>query len=422
MIFVGMSGIGENISQPKIQKYISGTKSIHKENNSRARSPDPENRRGAKMEMRVRNRTSQQQNERPPVRRGFTLLELLVAIVIISVLAAFLLPAIQGIVGTGKEAAVRAEISQLESAIATFKQKYGIEPPSSIRLYEAATGDPSWATDSANDASRVASRAIIQRIWPNFDFTLNRDINGDQVRNSVFQLYGPECLVFFLGGVNTYSPGVDLKPGVAGTDDDGNGVVDDDNEYFYSGSDDTVALTPSGFSKNPSNPFVVGAGQVSEGPFFEFVPSRLANSSATNFKVYRDPLGGQTTPYYYLSSYEGSGYKRFGLDGRPGVAGFDDDSDSKIDFDDAPTNTIPDVAEINWAGSDDEFPSATFVMYQQSSGGVAHKPKSFQIISPGIDGLYGVGGVFDISQSNSGLSSKDDYDNITNFASGKLKP
>ncbi len=63
----------------------------------------------------------------------------------------------------------------------------------------------------------------------------------------------------------------------------------------------------------------------------------------------------------------------------------------------------------------------------------AQKPQSFQIISPGYDGEYGSGGVFNPQLANSGLVGYDangntlnpdtrQFDNLTNFNGGRLKP
>ncbi|MCA9098384.1 MAG: hypothetical protein KDA36_08360, partial [Planctomycetaceae bacterium] len=70
--------------------------------------------------------------------------------------------------------------------------------------------------------------------------------------------------------------------------------------------------------------------------------------------------------------------------------------------------------------------------FRVASGGAFHKAKSFQIISPGQDYEYSSNHpaaptlsdlVYDASASNSGLGTDAfSYDNITNFASGKLKP
>lgn len=357
---------------------------------------------GAKMEMRERNRSTQQILKRHRARRGFTLLELLVAIVVITILAAFILPAVTGVFGTAKESSVRNEISQLESAIATFKQKYGIEPPSYIKLYESpdtgddmTSADPSWRKDTTADEMtyphRVASRALIQRMWPNFDFSIARDLDHDGNTTDYYILRGSDCLVFFLGGMLQFGPGTDGQPGVAGTDDDGANGADDAAELGFLGSDDTAVL--AGFSKNPANPFATPTnGEVREGPFFEFTTSRLRKSgimtapAPADFLRYLDPLGGQTSPYLYLSSYDGTGYH---------------------------TADIP--ASTNLSGP-----------FLTASGGPAQKQKNSQIISPGADSLYSLSGgsvIYDISQSNNGLGTNNAaYDNITNFSNGRLKP
>jgi hypothetical protein len=85
-----------------------------------------------------------------------------------------------------------------------------------------------------------------------------------------------------------------------------------------------------------------------------------------------------------------------------------------------------------------------------SQSNFAHKPKGYQIISPGADSEYGNGGWYDPKAALSGLSEDQngnkvldyspnpleedldgdniidpytfDYDNITNFSGGKLKP
>ncbi|MCA9092996.1 MAG: hypothetical protein KDA68_05890, partial [Planctomycetaceae bacterium] len=250
-----------------------------------------------------------------------------------------------------------------------------------------------------------------------------RDINADYDRTGTFVLTGPECLVFFLGGCFMYGPGPDGAPGVVGADDDGNTINDDAIEYFYSGSDDTVLLTPSGFSKNPTNPFLVVAGESTDGPFFEFSPSRLNKSKfAVDFFVYVDSIPSQSNPYVYLSSYEGKRYPTTNS-----VSGVWLNTDSVGYMQRAYYQSIPDQSEAK---------SAT-----------PHKPKSFQIISPGQDSRYGVGGVYTPGKEFSGLNTNpkedinnnglldpgedlnsngeldepsSDYDNITNLAPGRL--
>ncbi len=320
------------------------------------------------------------QTHRPPVHRpahagreGFTLIELMIVIVIIAAIAGLLLPAIAGARRGARITEVRNEISQLESAISDFKATFGVEPPSAITLHEQASG---WATDPAN-------RALIRSVFGNkYNFSVNRDINGDGDTNDTIVLKGDQCLVFFLGGMYDTSTG---------------------------------ALT--GFSSNPTNPFDRSSSGTRMGPFITFDPGRIrtsvtgvtyaANRHLDRFPVYVDKLDGQQRPYLYAANYQGQGYN-------------DTATYSDIESDAAPNFRIYRTNTKNLATDPDTAP---------------WKPQGVQIISPGFDGEYGLGGVFKPTTDirlpallRSGgvdvvdLNRRAERDNITNFHSGELDP
>ena len=288
-------------------------------------------------------------------RSAFTLLELLAVITIISILLALILPVISGIIGRGDDAAVSAEITQLDQALASFKAKYGEYPPSNLIIPNSSTN---W------DAK---SRSIVRKFWPQFAFgtcggnTLSDGTVGYPA--DPVHLSGPACLVFFLGGV-------DGDPG------------------------DTV-YTPSGFSNNPISPWMpagytgTATPPTSEnrvGPFFQFEDAdRLVPLGADKGVGYLDPYPGQTTPYMYISGAGRNLPKENG------------------------TGATPDTFDVGGAVPDMEF------AYSKEDGKTYYKSDSYQLISPGVDGRYGPGGVwaegFTFPQNR-----YDERDNITNFS------
>ena len=64
------------------------------------------------------------------IRRGFTVVEVLVAITIIAILAAILTPVVGSALRRANEFAIESEMSQLDLAIEHFKSDNGFYPPS----------------------------------------------------------------------------------------------------------------------------------------------------------------------------------------------------------------------------------------------------------------------------------------------------
>lgn len=299
---------------------------------------------------------------RPPrsaasaLRQGFTLIELLAVITILSILIAFLLPAIFGVNKGARIQQVKGEFVALDTAIKSFKQEFGIEPPSNITLCEVP----------ANWSTYPLSQAVIGRMWPQFDFTLARDLNGDgDATDAPISLNGSECLVLFLGGV------------------------------FVNGE-------PTGFSRIPANPWTTG-GTNRLGPFFEFKKDRLMTGS-NGVPMYADPITGTQSPFLYATSNEGQGYNEAAALPR-----------TALDF---PANTLTYYYRQGTETTDPSVSAFTSAFWNKNG---------YQIISAGFDRKFGVGGPYQkgnlpIFTGTTPAARDFERDNITNFSDGLLIP
>lgn len=296
-----------------------------------------------------------QKNNLTNARRGFSLIELMVVMVIIAILMALILPAISGARQRARIAQVSAEVTQLDNAIAKFKSVYNLEPPSS--LYIPAAGG-TWG---------AADRSKVRSIWPQFNFATNGGLSiptRAAVKTGDIHLSGAECLVFFLGGIENTQ------------------------------SDPPVVL---GFSKDPQSPWNP-AGTNREGPFFEFDNSRFTDLDNDGLLEFADPLPDQQTPYMYLSS-QGRNYKRTNAAG----------------------STLAEQDDYDVHGGNSNTKDLQAVYLKTAAPVQAHRPDSYQIISPGPDATYGLGGVYKDGSELTNARTVE-ADNITNFSGGQLKP
>lgn len=313
-------------------------------------------------------------------RSGFTLIEIMAVIVIVAILIGLLLPALSSARTRVRQGQVRAEISQLENGIGNFKNRFGMDPPSRIVLWESASAwNTAATTNNTYKQDAIETLAIMRSLWPSFDVSVDHDFDGNgSISSNPAIIIAGECLVFFLGG----PPSGSLANG----------------------------FSVSGFSKNPANPFLTGGTR--EGPFYEFKADRFTDVNGNGFPEYKDPFPGQTAPYLYFSSYDGTGYRE-PMTGVTSEYG----------------NTL-----------------GAWLAYRQGSTVSASpfKSKSVQIISPGQDKQYGPGGPYVAGASdplpawssssfsnwntNAGTQSfttanRDvERDNITNFSNTVLVP
>lgn len=299
-------------------------------------------------------------------RHGFSLIELLVVIVIIGILMALILPALNGARIRAKITAVATEITQLDQALVSFESKFKSLPPSSLTIPVNAA---SWS---------AADRQKILRIWDQFDFSTcgglgstAAGIPGAYPASPVY-LNGAECLVFFLGGVNA-------NPDPSGT------------PQFI------------GFANNSQYPWAIYP-QNRDVPFFENFNLRMLDLDGDNAREFKDSLPDQESPYLYFSS-QGKSY---------------DKMNSLTAYDDFDVNG-PWIDPMGVPHDGRDNPKDLSSIYLGSDGKTPLRDQGYQIISPGIDKLYGLGGVYTDGEELKG-ARKDEADNITNFSGGVLRP
>lgn len=351
-------------------------------------------------------RTAHRQIQNQPI-RGFTLIELMVVVVIIAVLLALLVPALGRARVAATEVKVISEIKALESALSAFRSKYGCDPPSQFVLYLTSAG---WQNDSVN-------RAVARRIWPQIDFTMGDSSGGTAGKGTAYPSFWYDNIKITVGG----NPAIAMNSG-------------ESMLFFLGGVIDVQGpnQVPVGFAKNSLYPFAPRSVTVNrEGPFFNGFSdiARIKDIDGNGVNEWYDPIPNQTVPYLYFSSYEGRAYNTV-YSGSGSYTG------------ELPTTSggnflyIHDIYRV-WSGSGTppSPPATPTSLVTGTSAGInsiqnsnPQNPQSCQIISPGYDGDFGQGGVFNINLANSGLTDSNGkpdtaaFDNLTNFNGGRLKP
>lgn len=362
--------------------------------------------------------------------RGFTLIELMAVIVIIGILLALLIPAINGAVKTARNGAAYIELTTISQALANFKAKYHCHPPSRIVVSESGNYTKTFLRAAAGDeAANLSDRSVhwLRRMWPKFDPTAptnNKnwfDYNGNGVNDfttpdatkGVYVLNGPECLVFFLGGVPDRFNG------------------------------DQWAV--KGFSASPANPVIpinTPLGTNRSSPLYDFTASRLVDTNGNGFPELADSITGK--PVVYFSAYEGVGYD-------PDDCNFVEEGNLT---DGTPVTgigcrfySIRDADNPNGGGyspGPNPYTNGPSLRMPGTSNPEFINKLSYQLIVAGYDGSYGIGGWYAAKKedpiplpvANSdpknfvpefaypvGLARNArgvERDNITNFTGGKI--
>jgi prepilin-type N-terminal cleavage/methylation domain-containing protein len=204
-------------------------------------------------------------------RRGFTLVEMLVVLLIIVILAGLISAVTIRGLHRAKAAAIGAEIHQLSMALEKYKTELGGEYP----------------PDFSDIASTYGQAAIIRHVSRAFPrYTVS---NWIALRNEIYANSGNRI------DLNNMNPATAM--------------------IFWLGGMPDAQGRLSGFSKNPADPFESPATTPSRiGPFFEFDPGRINNNryyapgvTAQPFIYLRAELG-QPEPKREYYSYNGSAY------------------------------------------------------------------------------------------------------------------
>lgn len=391
--------------------------------------------------------------------RGFTLLEVLAAIVIIGILAALLLPAVNAAFRAARRAQVVAEMGMFAQGIAGFVLTHEVSPPS--RFVCSETGDYSTATltasgtlrdevaigiagvpwSSLSAAQQATATTVIRNLairtttdmralWGRAKVSLSGtpppipgigyyDFNGNSRLDPPYLLTGDECLAFFLGGVP--------RPFSTPAGGTGFGMIG----FAIS---TTNPFQPDSYTVlDPSTGLPVVVTPAREAPATEFRTERLVDADGDGVPNYSDSYSGSAfpTPYAYFCPLAG-----------------------QYDPDDCNFATEPDgspsprggfatgaIAGGRPVSSPAPNPYTASTPLPTSGNPVWAFPATCQIISAGQDRQFGPGGWWDGLARNSTRVPFDppanqavtktllpptarqvEWDNIANFAGGPVGP
>ena len=315
-------------------------------------------------------------------RSGYTLIELLVVILIISILVSLFLAAVNKITEKIQEVQARTEISEMAVALRAFMTDYQLSepPPSFLVLHEDGQYNmvPCMVSGQPLATADMLTVQFLQKCFGrNFNPFAPRDWNGNGTIDPPYTMEGQQCLVFYLGGIPTYSP-----QGLAGM---------------------------TGFSSNNMLPNAVAATNTTrKGPYFAFDNKRLQVQGG--FPVYLDAylVKANPKPYAYFSA-------------QGNYAGYN-----------TPQRTVA-CTVLNSNGDCSSIGACCYQMSVTNAGVQYTNINTFQLLSAGRDGVFGYdtapqalgsvqwspyGGLAGTGLNSAGIpAGKDDQ---ANFSSTKL--
>lgn len=215
----------------------------------------------------------------PTPRPGYTMIELLVVILIISVLAALTTAAVVKVLGSGKKASAAAEIGNLDLALTNFHKDHKFYPPSYMT---EAPNPPDGKTyvrqfripNNVNQPEFFVLKKMFPRWTPASDPSTGAIATTDLPTGAGQPLDANQVMVYFLGGPRA---------------------------LFGS-----QTLPSATFGWEKTRPFAPAVGANTRiDPYYDFPEVRLMPEGGAPDGRFRDPWG---TPYAYFSS-NGNNYE-----------------------------------------------------------------------------------------------------------------
>jgi prepilin-type N-terminal cleavage/methylation domain-containing protein len=292
-------------------------------------------------------------------RRGFSLIELLVVIVIIGILVGLLVPGVMTAYRRSQEFAIEQEVNQLSLAIEAFKTKYGFYPPDFTRITDVNQFIP-----------------YLNRIAPNHSESANLTTWWTQV-GSKLNAAGPQSsYVFWLSGLakNKQYP----LTGNTGNPLPAYNVGTVEREVFFDFKSERLYY-PLDLPSSPAGPYPTTMTTVItvQNPN-RLVGELIKNSYSPMIATYSQ-FSGNCQPFVF--------------------------------FELKSLTVLPAPSFVNTS-------NALYNLAPYNNGSEFFNKDKFQLIAPGMDSLFSATST---NNPNIGNCNPRERDNITNFSEGRLE-
>jgi len=370
-------------------------------------------------------------------RRGFTLVELMMSLIIIGLLTTLVGVAVNFALIAAKNVAIKADIANLDQALQQYKNSYGSEYPACMAIPPMAKVTPSRYDLFDRSLKKRFNRytggyAVVQSLLYQGNTSVTPNIPawtvnvigrpGTQVSLNIDNLDAAEAIVFWLAGPPTP-------------------ITQTSSTILW------------GFCANPTNPFAQAGSRAPS--LYEFDETRLTDVDGDGWPEYvpkmTSTLSSGVPPYVYFepNSYRYT-YNNFidyhatypGFFGKPLKGGapnallpsWQNTLNGMLPSATAYTGTVPRMSG-DWGFA---VPYLTMAQLDSSTNQMLDSlwaPKKFQLISAGLDGEYGGSQIDENGQGRKYCPvvpqtaaqgapqyiMQGDNDNLTNFIDTKIE-